>query len=661
MTCKVSTIALLFLFLSSLALSYNIPRAKSEPSTITVPDDFPTIQAAVDNASDGDTIFVKRGTYNEVLVIVETVTLIGEDKNTTIISGDQRGDPVTVLANNVVIEGFTVTGGNNHFNAGIVLQNVNGTIIQNNSILSNYNAGILVTGSNNTILQNRIEDNWYAGIILASGSSNTSVTGNDVMKNFIGLDIHEGATNSLLRNNTISENSVGISLQYHNSFDYFSQDIDASNTVQGKPVYYWIGKNSQIVPSDCGLLVLVSCTNITAQGLSLTNGEPDIYLICTNGSIISECNSVETIIIQSTANEIRSSHIPKIELYSSWSNTLFKNNLTYTLIENSWQNNVTDNNMDFTDYDGLWLLDSANNTISRNTMSNATLALHSSTTFRSSSGNMISENNVTNNNIGFYIQYSPNNTFYHNNFINNGLDIFNPSSSYNVFDLGYPAGGNYWGPREAGPSHTAKDLYRGAYQNETGSDGIEDTPYTYDNYPLMKPHSGPHDIGTLIAASKSVISRGYNSTVTFYVSIINYGEEQETFNFSFHMPGTSYEKELLMESRNSTSFSFNLNTTEFIIGNYSAWTYVSPVSGETDTDDNNRTMTIRIVVPGDVSSANQGVPDGIVNMRDIAYMIILFNTKPSSVNWNPNADVNDDNTVNMRDIAIAIINFNKHE
>ena len=61
----------------------------------------------------------------------------------------------------------------------------------------------------------------------------------------------------------------------------------------------------------------------------------------------------------------------------------------------------------------------------------------------------------------------------------------------------------------------------------------------------------------------------------------------------------------------------------------------------------------QVIVPGRY--------DKVVNMKDIAYMVVLFNTKPTSANWNPNADINDDAVVNMRDIAIGIINFNKHE
>jgi hypothetical protein len=66
-------------------------------------------------------------------------------------------------------------------------------------------------------------------------------------------------------------------------------------------------------------------------------------------------------------------------------------------------------------------------------------------------------------------------------------------------------------------------------------------------------------------------------------------------------------------------------------------------------------------IPGDVSSNLPGTPDGAVDMKDIAYLTSLFNTKPTSPNWNQNADINNDSMVNMRDIGIAIQNFGAHE
>lgn len=48
-------------------------------------------------------------------------------------------------------------------------------------------------------------------------------------------------------------------------------------------------------------------------------------------------------------------------------------------------------------------------------------------------------------------------------------------------------------------------------------------------------------------------------------------------------------------------------------------------------------------------------------MKDIAYLVFLFDTRPGSLNWNSNADVNNDGVVNIRDIAVAVASFNQHE
>jgi hypothetical protein len=123
----------------------------------------------------------------------------------------------------------------------------------------------------------------------------------------------------------------------------------------------------------------------------------------------------------------------------------------------------------------------------------------------------------------------------------------------------------------------------------------------------------------------------------------------------------SYTNLMLLHGT-STMLSFTWNTSSFGYGKYILSAVVDPVVNETDTDDNARfCQFLRIGVPGDVSGAIAGVPDGVVNMRDIQYMILKFNTRPGSQNWNPNVDVNDDAVVNMRDISIAILNFNKHD
>ena len=86
-TITLSAVMILVLGLSFVLFFVSeIGIVKAEPKTIVVPDDYFTITAAIGNASEGDTVFVKKGTYEEhSLVINKTLTLVGEDANNTTI------------------------------------------------------------------------------------------------------------------------------------------------------------------------------------------------------------------------------------------------------------------------------------------------------------------------------------------------------------------------------------------------------------------------------------------------------------------------------------------------------------------------------------------------------------------------------------------------
>jgi len=62
---------------------------------------------------------------------------------------------------------------------------------------------------------------------------------------------------------------------------------------------------------------------------------------------------------------------------------------------------------------------------------------------------------------------------------------------------------------------------------------------------------------------------------------------------------------------------------------------------------------------GDLTGLS-GKPDGVVNMKDITYLVGQFWTTPNSSNWDPIADINVDGIVNMKDIATAVGNFGHH-
>ncbi|MCJ7425385.1 right-handed parallel beta-helix repeat-containing protein [Candidatus Bathyarchaeota archaeon] len=144
------------------------------------------------------------------------------------------------------------------------------------------------------------------------------------------------------------------------------------------------------------------------------------------------------------------------------------------------KSNVTVRNMTIKKFSiGIGLSSSSNDTLSGN---NVTPNNSFGIVLDSSSSNVLSGNNVTNNYYGIGLYNSSNNVFYHNNFVNGNGQVSSYYGSVNVWDNGVE--GNYWS------DYKGTDLHSGSHQNETGSDGIGDTPYIIDgnntdHYPLM--------------------------------------------------------------------------------------------------------------------------------------------------------------------------------
>ena len=165
------------------------------------------------------------------------------------------------------------------------------------------------------------------------------------------------------------------------------------------------------------------------------------------------------------ANSASNNSVGGISLHYSSNNTLISN----TASGNLW-NGISINGF--------------SNTLLNNTASNNVWGEGLSLGF--SSNNTLANNRALNNHVGikFYGVCSDNKIF-HNNFVENWVQAIVSTRGYvNIWDNGYPSGGNYWS------DYTGVDVYSGPYQNEAGSDGIGDTPYiingtNQDNYPLM--------------------------------------------------------------------------------------------------------------------------------------------------------------------------------
>jgi len=209
--------------------------SSASASTLYVPDDYSTIQAAVDGASDGDTIIVRDGTYVENVDVNKSVTIKSENgAEVTIIQAANLSDSVLeVFSDYVNINGFMVKGvGGMYYFAGIYLFNADHCAVSDNIIMLNkYNIGIYLHSSSNNTLANNTASNNSNGIMLRS-SSNNVITDNIASNNYIGINL-DSSSNNTLTNNIASNNDItGIHLE-SSSYNTITNNTASSNGRDG--------------------------------------------------------------------------------------------------------------------------------------------------------------------------------------------------------------------------------------------------------------------------------------------------------------------------------------------------------------------------------------------------------------------------------------------
>ena len=173
------------LLISMLTLAFNIQPVKTEPTTIVVPDDYPTIQEAINAANPGEAIYVRAGTYYEHIVVYKTVQLIGEHRNNTIIDGSKIGTVISITVGNVYIGGFTIqnSGPTCPDRAIYVSETSHNNIITGNNITSIYGDGIYLQHSTLNVIRANIIANNTAGIVLYDRCDGNIIYHNNFINN----------------------------------------------------------------------------------------------------------------------------------------------------------------------------------------------------------------------------------------------------------------------------------------------------------------------------------------------------------------------------------------------------------------------------------------------------------------------------------------------
>jgi len=457
---------------------------------------------------------------------------IQRDGNVYTFTDDIVGYTIAFERDNVVIDGggYSLIGNGN--STGIFILNRNRITVRNMKI-SNFFYGI------------RLIAEPYMGMT----SSNNNLSGNTVTNNEYGIYI-SSSSNNVLRNNSMNNNTRNFGVQGE-----YANDVDVSNTVDGKPIIYWVNQRDRTVPSDAGYVALVNCTRITVQNLNLANNGQGVILFSTTDSTITKDNITNTgngiYIYESSSNIISGNNLANngysIRGQASSNNNISSNNITTNengiYFTGASENNViSGNSVTANTVDGIHLWGSRNTDIDGNTITNNTengiiffesqdnIIIGNTITgngngiklWFDTNDNSVSDNYIAKNVIGILIDDSfdnniignmitensdwgmqltgnqNNNVIYHNSFVNNnakgeGLQV--SISGLWSMDGTQPGHGNVWDNGTAG-NYWSDYITRYPNASEVGSSGIGDTPFyinenNIDRYPLMEPVTIP--------------------------------------------------------------------------------------------------------------------------------------------------------------------------
>jgi parallel beta-helix repeat protein len=408
----------------------------------------------------------------------------------------------------------------------------------------------------------------------------------------------------------------------------FTNDISSSIIVEKDNITVdGVGHALQGTGSEIGIDLSLR-TNVTIQNMEIKTFNYGVYLSSSNYVTVSRTN------IADSSNGIWLSNSPF--------NNIFENNITTNVLE------------------GIYILASSNNSISGN---NITANTFDGVYLFSSSNNTVSGNNIANNGDGVSSYYSSDNRIFHNNLISNFEQVYS-ESSIDIWDNGYPSGGNFW------DNYTGVDEKCGPKQDHLGSDGLGDTPHVIDgsnkdNYPLMSPWTPPagHNVAVIsVVPSKNVIDQGYSGNITVYG--INRGEYPETFNVTIYANTTEITSTTVpLESGSTTTitFSWTPTNTSFSKGNYTISAYAEPAPGETNKADNNVTDGWVIVAMAADITGTGDLPDGKCDAKDVSLVASLFGVRYTDPRYKPNCDIVYDGKIDARDVSLVAKNFGKKD
>jgi nitrous oxidase accessory protein len=249
-----------------------------------VPGEYPTIQQAVNAASNGDTIQVSPGLYHEHIVVPDTLNqlqIIGNpaDPAATIVDGTANGTAFRLDANKVTIKGFTIRNAGDGYAAVSSEKDTptNDYHIISNNIIETSQYGILLGYSkSNTIMNNTVIDNPITAVSLDHSDSNI-ITLNTIQQSVYGVKIITSLGNDI-NHNKVLETSYGIHISLTSTGNTLSY-----NNVSGQTAGIFINSDSNtahhnIVTNSAYGIWIYNCKNAQIYYNNMANGSYGIRI-----------------------------------------------------------------------------------------------------------------------------------------------------------------------------------------------------------------------------------------------------------------------------------------------------------------------------------------------------------------------------------------------
>ena len=161
-----------------------------------------------------------------------------------------------------------------------------------------------------------------------------------------------------------------------------------------------------------------------------------------------------------------------------------------------------------------------------------------------------------------------------------------------------------------------------------------------------------HDLSvTEVTPLKTIV--GEKFTARIMVTVKNNGKRLETFNLTLYANSTVIETtEITLLNGTTTTVTITWNTTGFAKGNYTIRAYAEPAPGEINVTDNSFTDGWMVVsIPGDVDGNFE------VDIFDVAYICLTYDSEVGEPTYIPNCDVNDDGIIDIFDVAISCMTY----